>query len=294
VHQVPFNRLLDYRSLDQLSRMNDSDRAALLREILEQPPSEAAWQAVWELFASWPSGESRDTYLTVANQAMAAWPDRLRFVHSSNALLYEGRHLSMLTRLVRSIEVYRREQQGTAELLAIASSEYASDLTYLSIHRSEIDSRAWRSLAESPHLSNLRHLHVARSVLGVADVQRLFQSTTLRQLTCLKLVDVGVQPRLLEAIRQTMALRELCAIDLSANGIGDEGVTTLSRSAWLRQIQRLALRDDYIRADGARKLLSSPFSECIQEIDLTGNRLTDSERAELVALATASSIRLIT
>ena len=288
---IHFNRLLDYRPLDQLSQMTDSDRHALLTEIVGQPPSENAWQAILELFASWPDSESKSADLTWADAALASWPDRVRFIYSSNDLLYEGRKLSMLARLVRSIEVYRRDERASAELLAIASSEYAIGLTYLIIRSSEITSRAWQALVESPHLANVRHLHVTKSSLGAEDVRRVFQSTRL-QLTCLKLIDVGIHPQHLESVRDTMTLGKLCALDLSSNGIGDEGVKILSAAGWLRQIQRLALRDNFIGADAARALLTSPFWERIEEIDLTGNKL-DAEKASLAALAAKKKIQLI-
>ena len=291
--QIHFNRLLDYRPLDQLSQMTDSDRHALLTEIVGQPPSESAWQAIWELFASWPDGEAKSADLTWADDALASWPDRVRFVYSSNDLLYEGRNLSMLARLVRSIEVYRRDERASAELLAIASSEYVIGLTYLSIQGSEITSRAWQALVESPYLSNLRHLHVTKSSLGAEDVRRVFQSTRFRQLTCLKLIDAGIHPRHLEGVRDATTLGSLCALDLSSNGVGDEGVKILSAAGWLQQIQRLALRDNFIGADAARALLTSPSWERIEKIDLTGNRLSDAEKTSLAALAAKKKIQLV-
>lgn len=291
--EIHFNRLLDYRALDQLSRMNDSDRTSLLAEILRQTPSETSWQAIWELFASWPSNQSKTQHLDVAQQVLATWPDKLRFIYSSNGLLYDGNRLSVLARLVRSIEIYRREEHGSAELQAMASSEYSTELKYLSINRSEINSRAWRALVESPYLSNLRHLHVNKTVLSESDIQALFQSSRLLRLQCLKLIDVGIQPRRMENMRQVTALPELCAIDLSSNGVGDDGVIMLSQWAWLLQIKRLALRANYVGAEGVRALLSSQFCERMEQIDLSENHLTDLERTELLALASRKNLQLI-
>ncbi len=292
INQIHFNRLLDYRPIDQLLRMNDDDRAILLTEILQQPPSETSWLALWELLASWPDGESKTQHLEVALRVLATWPDKLRFVYSSSVLLYDGQRLSVLGRLVRSIEVHRREEQGSGELFAIASSEYSADLQYLSIDRSEIDARAWRALVESVHLPNLRHLHVRKTVLDDSDVQRLFQSSRLLQLQCLKLIDVGLRRQRLESMRQPAPIRALCAIDLSSNALGDDGVTILSQVPWLLQIKRLALRDNYIGVEGLRTLLSSQFCEGMERIDAANNRVTDVERNELLALAGRKNIDL--
>jgi hypothetical protein len=290
--EIHFNRLLDYRTLDQLSRMNDSDRAGLLAEILQQPPSETSWQAIWELFASWPNSELKSKQLSVAEQALATWPDTLRCISSANRLLYDGTHLSELARLARAVEINRRETYGSAEALAIASSEYSNEIRYLSIRRSEIDSLAWRALVESPYLDNLRHLHVRKTVLGDSDIQRLFQSSRLPRLQCLKLIDVGIQPRRMDGMRHSMPFADLSAIDLSSNALGDDGVTILSQIAWLSQIKRLTLRDDYIGLQGMRALLLSPFAEHIDEMDVAGNRVPDSDKKALLALAASRNIRL--
>ena len=272
MEEIHYNRLLDYRSLDQLSRMNDSDRASLLAEILRQSPSETSWLAIWELFATWPGGESKTRHLEVALQALAAWPDKLRFMSSSNRLLYDGDRLSVLARLVRSIEVHRREQYGSAELLAIASSEYSAELKYLSIDRSEIDSEAWEALIESPHLSNLRHLHVRKTLLGASIIQRLFRDARLPRLQCLNLIDAGIRPQHLESLRKSMPFAELCSADLSSNALGDDGGMMLPQMAWLPRIKRLSLRDNYIGARTIRALVSSPVCERMEQIDVSGNR----------------------
>jgi hypothetical protein len=290
--EIPFNLLLDYRSLDQLSRMNDTDRADLLTEILRQPPSKTLWNAIWELFATWPSGEIKSRHLEFTLQALATWPDELRFMYSSNSLLYDGNRLSMLARMVRSIEVHRREESGTAELLAIASSEYSAELKYLSIDRSEIDSQAWQALVQSSYLSNLRHLHIRKTMLGASDIQRLLQSSRLLRLQCLKLIDVGLQPRRMGSMLNATPVPGLCAIDLSSNGLGDVGLTILSQAGWLMQIERFAVRHNYIGVTGMRTLFLSQFCERMQEIDAADNRLTDSEKNELLALAGRKNIKL--
>jgi hypothetical protein len=278
--------------MDEPLRMNDNNRATLLTEILQRPPSETSWQALWELFASWPDGEFKTQHIEVALQVLTTWPDKLRFTYSSDGRLYDGKQLSVLGRLVRSIEVYRREEQGSGELFAIASSEYSAELKYVSIVRSEIDARAWQALVESPHLSNLRHLHVSKTVLDDSDVQRLFQPSRLPRLECLKLIDVGLRPQRLESMRRPAPFPALCAIDISSNALGDDGVTTLSQLPWLSQIKRLALRDNYIGVEGIRTLLSSPLCKRMEQIDAANNRVTDVEKNELLALAGRKNIEL--
>jgi hypothetical protein len=280
-------------SPERPSRLDDDARVGRLGEILQGPPSEAVWRALWDLFAGWPDGESRARSLDAAERALAAWPDELRFVTTSNALLHEGQSLSALTRLVRAIEVHRREQHGTADLQAIASSPHIAGLTSLSIQRSEIDSRAWQALSESAYTPNLRHLHVSRTVLSAADLQHLFQSSRFPRLQCLKLIDVGLQPRRLEGVRGTRLFGQLSKLDLSSNGLGDDGVTVLSQEASFLRIEHLTLRSDYLRLPGVRALLAGARRERTQELDVRDNDLTGSEQAELAALAATRNVRLI-
>src|SRR2546425_11996530 len=114
-----FNRLLDYRSWEYLSQMDDRGRADLFAELCRKKPSEETWQAIWELFALWSESAEKAKYLDVAERELASWDDRLRFVWAANAFLYDGEHLSSLVRLVRSIHIYRREEHGSTELRAI-------------------------------------------------------------------------------------------------------------------------------------------------------------------------------
>lgn len=272
--------------------MNDRDRARLLSEILERPPSEASWQALWELFGNWPDGPLLTQHIEIAVSALATWPDKLRFVHSSDQRLYDGVELSVLGRLVRSIEIYRSEQQGSSALFAIASSEYSSGLTSLSIVRSEISARAWQAALESPHLSNMRHLEVRKTVLDDPEIQRLFQSSSFPRLECLKLIGIGFRPQRLNITRQPLPFPALSAMDLSSNALGDEGVTLLSQYPWLSQIKRLSLRDDHAGARGIHALLSSRFCERMQHIDAAENPVKDAEKSELVALALSKNIEL--
>jgi hypothetical protein len=287
-----FNRLLDYRPLEQLSRMDDRDRAELLAEILSKGPSKETWEAICELFALWPENAAKARYLDLAEQELSSWDDRLRFAQSDSGFLYDGERLSSLARLVKSIEIYRREQRGAAELYAIATSEYATRLTCLSIWRSEV-SEAWQALVESPYLANLQHLHISKTVVLDTDKRRLLQSSGFARLRCLKLIDVGLTHESLDCVRQSIPFPELCRIDFSQNILGNQGVVLLSQAPWLQGIERLGLRHNFVAAPAMQALLSSPFLRRMQAIDFSESPVTDPEKASLIELAQKSNIELI-
>lgn len=288
-----FSRLLDYRPLEFLSHMSDQDRVDLFEQLFKQKPGEGVWEGILELFALWPENKLKVKYLDLAEQRLANWDDRLRFMWSSSAYLYEPEHLTPLARLARSIQIYRCEEQGSAQLLAIATSEYTRQLSCLSIVRSDISSRSWQAMAESPHLGKLQHLEVTRTVLAPGDIRRLFQSARFPRLQSLKLVDVGLKHQWLEGVRQSIPFDELRSIDFSRNTLGDEGVLLLAQAPWLRRIQRLALRHNYVTASAIRALLGSPYREVMGTLDLAENQVSETEKLALMRLASENNIQLI-
>lgn len=288
-----FNHLLDYRALTYLSQMNDAGRTALCAEILDRPPSEKTWQALLELFAVWPENDAKSRQLDIAEERLANWDDSLRRADSSKAFLYEGQGLSSLTRLIKSIEIYRREERGTAELMALANSRFATRLISLSIFDSEIAQRGWQALAQSPFVGELRHLHVSKTVLTDLDLETLFQSSSLSRLQCLKLIGVGLSPKQVQNIPSSIPFPNVQRVDFSSNALGDDGAEILSRCEWLSGIRVLRLRHNHIRAEGIKTLLESPSCREVNEIDLSENQVTDAEKSALLSLATKRNKRLL-
>ena len=295
--RLQFNRLLDYRPVDDLVQMNDGDRRGLLAEVLAQPASKPAWQALWELFTSWPDGGARAEAIATAQRALAAWPDQSRMVSSADGRLFEwpdtGRRLTPIAQLVRSIELYHSDQSGSNELRAIVTSEHARFITALSIVRSEIDSNAWLALAASSHLSGLRQLRVTRTVILQPCVSALFESGTLAELQSLQLVEVGLGLKNLIATQHGVRLARLHELDLSSDALGNDGVIALAQAPWLQQIRSLTLQRNFIQADAIRALLSSANTKHLERIDMSGNKVNDLERSSLTTLAASKKIELI-
>jgi hypothetical protein len=286
-----FNRLLAYRSREQLARMDDGERARLFAQIAAQGPSKEAWDAIYELFALWPGGTARTANIDAAAHALAAWDDALRFKTSDARSLYERDGLSELAGLVKSIEVYRRDQYGASELRAIVTSPQASRLTRLAIRRSDIGS-AWNDLVTSPHLSNLEHLHVAKTDIQDEGLRSFFRSANLPRLCCLKLTEVGLNAAALDGVRHSIPFAQLRRLDLSANFLRDEGAAILAHAPWLANIEKLSLADNGITAAALLALLQSPHCERLQALDVTGNRVTGADKSALVSRAQRMGIDL--
>jgi hypothetical protein len=140
---------------------------------LENPDG---FPAICELFAVRPAGQERSGQLLSTLQRMENWDEHIRSLSSAYSYLYEGSQLSDVARLARSIEIYRREESGSSALLAIATSQYVSELVSLRIVASELSAAAWTALLTSRHLRNLRRLVVQNTTLDRRDIQTLFQS----------------------------------------------------------------------------------------------------------------------
>jgi Leucine Rich repeat len=291
--QFTFHHLLNYRSREQLQQMDDGARRALLMELLGRGQSEAVWVAVCELFAAWPEGQEKADALSAAEQALDSWDDRLRHVISSWGYLYEGGGLASLARLVRSVEISRREERGSGELYAIANSEHARNLKYLTIDRSELSGTSVRSLSDSPHLANLRHLKIRKTLLDDEDSEYLLQSRGLTGLRTLKLIEVGLKAAPLRAAAKSVPFTELREIDFSDNFIKSEGLSILSQAPWLASVEKLELRHNHIGDEGAAALAQSPHARALTLLDVSDNWLTEAGKNVLRGMADQKGFRLV-
>jgi len=272
--------------------MDDKERADLLEEVHRQGPSKETWEAIFELFALWPENEEKTRYLALAGRKLASWDDQLRFQTSANRYLYSGERLSSVASLVKSIDIYRREDLGSAELLAIAGSGHVR-LRRLGILRSEVSSPALHAMVESLYLAELQHLHLGKVLVRTDDVRRLFQSARFTGLRCLKLIDVGLTQKSLEGAQQSIVFGELRSLDLSHNILEDEGVLLLARAPWLRGIEQMELRHNHVTAAAIVTLLSSPFCQQMRRLDVSENRVSGEEPTTLMQLAGEKDITLI-
>ncbi|MGA8432358.1 MAG: hypothetical protein WB729_21205 [Candidatus Sulfotelmatobacter sp.] len=285
-----FRRLRDYRSPEHLLRMDDADRAALFEDLFRHGPGEKTWQGIGELFANWPEGSEKAKYFDLAEQNMASWKDELRFAFASDGNFYTGENLNPLARLVRRFQIYRQEEHGSSELLAIANSPYSSRLNSLSIVHSEISSRAWQAMVDSATLVGLQELEVVNTSISPTDIALLFESDRFLQFKKIRLVEVGMKPESMHRTRsdQVVQLRE---IDFSDNALGDEGILLLARSPWLGTVERLTLRRNFLTASAIHAFLSSPYAHRLQALDVSENRVA---LAETNTLHAAAEVRRIT
>ena len=290
VDPTRYNRLLDYRTREALVRMSDAERIALFEEIVSRGPSRQAWAAVYELFDLWPDSAEKERQIDAACVALAAWDDRVREQPSEIATLYRGDRLSPLARLVRSIEMRRRDS-GARELHAIATSPEAAQLKRLAIHRSEIG-HAWQDLIAAPYLTNLEHLHVSDTGASDDELRRFLTSANLPSLRALGFTSMRVTPQVLRAIAHAIAFPALDALDLSGNYVRDEGADILGHAPWLARIEKLAIARNQVSGAGVIALLASPHVLRLRALDASGNRIAAADASAINARAQQLGIAL--
>jgi len=288
-----FNHLLNFRSKELLIQMDNHARQVLLQELVRQDPEEVIWKAICELFAAWPEGEERKKGLMLADQALATWDDGLRHLSSSWKYLYQGEKLASLASIVRSIDLYRREEYGSRELWAIANSDFSQKLTFLTIFKSEIISNAFKAIADSPYLVNLKFLEIKKTIMSERDFELLLKNNRLSNLKTLHLIGVGLKHTWLHPISKSMPFKYLEEIDFSDNFLKSEGLAILSKAKWLASIQTLKLRDNYIQADSIIALAKSPYLKELKLLDLSGNPLTEVGKENLLDLAKEKGFKAI-
>jgi hypothetical protein len=288
-----YDRLLAYRSGDELAGITDSGRELLLGEVLAGSPSAAVWEAVVELFALWPDGPAKARQLAHAEQLMGSWDDELRAASTANGWLYDGRRVASVASLVRTLRIYRRDEHGRSDLLLVANATELAGLRRLSVVRSDIQPAGWKALAESSTLSALQRLDVQRSILSASAAPSLLSSRGFPRLEHLTLDEVGLTVDGLSSVGTSTPFPQLAALDLSGNLLYDDGVRALSRSSLVSSVQRLSVRQNLASAAALADLVDSPMATRLQVLDISSNRVSGGERAALIERAAHRQIQLV-
>jgi hypothetical protein len=276
-------RLGAYRSAEQLGRMDDEDWVALLDQLLPMNDADA-FASICEVFARWPTGDERSRRLAATRETMASWDDEIRAASSASARLYERDHLSDVATLVREMEIYRREDRGGAELLAMATSEFLRELVTLSIVASELSSFSWRAFVDSESLRGLRRLVIQSTTLGGGKMRDLFKSTGLPGLRSLELTAMGLDADDLSTAAHGVPF-QLERVDFSHNVLGSDGVLLLADAPWMAQVKWLAIRDNFVPRAALESLIHSRSVTELTRIDARDNGLSGHDQVVLGAMA---------
>jgi Ran GTPase-activating protein (RanGAP) involved in mRNA processing and transport len=271
---MSYGYLLDYREINFIDSMGNQERFELLEELLQQPPEAMVWHAICDLFAIWPEEREKEEALDYADAHLSDWDDALRQVYSSLNLLDSNHKISSLGKLIRSIELYRREENGDRELTYIAKSPYFQNLKRLSIVRSEIYGGGCKALAHSPYLQNLTHLKIHHSEWLEDDFTALVNSSILKSLTFLQLSQMDLKDEDVAALAHSPYLKNLTHLNLSQNRIEARDPKAIAQAQNFHKLKYLNLNSNRIKDAGVRELSQSPYLENLETLKICDNRLS--------------------
>ena len=227
---MKFHFLLSYAGRSELENMAEQGKLVLLQKIVALPGSEEAFDAILELFATWPESPAKQSAIDWADSALDSWNEELRIIRSSSSYIYDKNRLANFTGIARAVEINNREVHGNEELTLIAKSPQLSKLRRLSIYRSEIYREGLQALVTASWLKGLTHLSLASLTLHRDELVVLCTSTAFKSLSVLTLRNIGLQPPKLQVLLNAPFLPQLAVLDLSHNAISPEEITQLKNS----------------------------------------------------------------
>jgi hypothetical protein len=225
--------------------ISDSERLAELRRLLSSGPSSHAFNQIMMLFFHWPRNEVRKEALSEANQKLSSWPDKLRTTLASRYV--DGKEVGDWAVLVRSIVIYRSEQNGPSDIARVTRSPFLSESTQFSILRCELPTAY---LARSVYLRSLTLLRISNTVILDPEFKELFASPTVEKLTHLDLNEHGLHNWNIEFLTTSKFAPHLCELVLTNCSLDNECAQTLAQASHMTALTLLDLRHNYIREEG--------------------------------------------
>lgn len=261
---------------DFVASVEDHERFAALREVLQLPPSEEHWWALCALFEDWSEEHSREMALTYADAHLEAWPDRLRIVSLRRwwPTFPEGEP-DPLCQLGRSLSCHNREI-GQPGFQALANAAHLCALRRLHLRRCELTAESLRTLVGSPYLRDLRALNIASNPLHQNPEEAAHLLTQTPHLAGLEEFDVSATmlgSPLAQGLAQSPYISQLQHLNLHANHLIDDDLIQLAHSPNSRHLHKLILSENSIQMEGFEALCASEHLGQLEELNLSGNPL---------------------
>lgn len=271
--------------------MNDTERMQLLSEILNSGQSELSWKAICELIFVWPENKEKDLAIDFANKHLSSWNDESRHVYSSS--IFSKGQIYSLAKIVRSVIIYKREENGNRELIAICESPFIKDLKYLVVNKSDIYIEGIRSLTTTRFLNNLISVSFESSTLTEDELTFLFSASNLTALSALRFKNAGLTAPRINLLLNSSLIRSVTSLNLSYNNLNDESALIIANCNHLGNLKILDLSNNFIRDTGAKALANSNYLNSLEQIIIIKNALTAAGMEYLTQISLNKKINIL-
>lgn len=134
-----------------------NERFAKVREILSEPPSEAAWDTLLQELRAWPSFDDKEMGIEYLDAHLAMWPDELRALNQLNESPY--------WRFIRCYHVDQKMKNTTLQR-RLKTHPMLKDITTLRLSIGGHVDQLLPSICFSKKLSNLHTLILENRAFG--------------------------------------------------------------------------------------------------------------------------------
>lgn len=239
-------------------QLTDQQRMQLLQQTVQGGASEAKWDAVVELFVSWPDSPAKEIAFEYCNELMQSWPDSIRVLNAAWRPLYSGNQLSSAAKIARSIDIIQREEKGNTELEIITRSRYISELKRLVIRKSSLYANGMQSLITSPYLGSLIFLSFESLTLTDEEFDIFCSASQFHSLTWLRLKNIGLNTKRITRLVQAPLLKKISRLELTGNTLDDNSMAILAAADKWTNLRELDVSNNYVTSQGAAALRQLP------------------------------------
>jgi hypothetical protein len=290
---IKYHFLLAYATPAQLENLAEEGRINLCNKVIRSGPSENSWNALLELFNTWPESTNRSNLMNDVREQISGWDDNLCNLNTSLQWVFRNNQLADIALLARKMTIAQREEEGNLDLVKIAASPYAAYIKKIEIHKSHIYREGALAIAGSGTWRQLTALSCSGIALSDEVFGILVNQSSIPALVSLTFNRCGITAERCRILSEASATAQLTSLTLNGNTLGDEGVAFLASSPMLARMETLELRSNYIGDAGITSLAESSRLKCLKLIDVSGNNISEQVKMKIEAILRPKNIQVL-
>ncbi|GAB3244670.1 hypothetical protein [Chitinimonas naiadis] len=265
--------LAGFTTLDALRVWSPSVRAELVDQLMNAPPSEAAWGAFLELLFHWPAEESIEPIVKRAAASLRGWDWRIRQLEHIDPVLSRDGGIAMT--LVGQLAMRDVEDLHGLKILALCAHPGIDGLQGLRLHKIETFPEHVGAITRCDALSGLVSLELSKVHLS-GGIDTVFGASQLTRLTTLRLSSADLVRADLEALVRAPASSVVEQLNLSGNLFNADDLGILLAADTYPRLKVLDVSDTWLDSDDFEVIVARRRLPALKKIILHGT--TAAER----------------